>query len=282
MPAERTGASTDMEHVLSRDQICSGCDTVPQSPNPRNPNVDTVAWEQGHIVRRHEAGAGEENASGRNGVVASQEVDELLGRAPHVLRRGLAGVDLAAVSVDDPKLDRERRREVVGDQDRGPNRARAGKQLGLWQVERVLALDVPRGQVVANRDTKNGAVVAENESELGFRDGPARVGADTDRRAWPDRAPPGRVLEEDLRPLGDVDEAVDVLHVRLLDPRPAAPFIRHARRPRLSRDDGYKELPRVGELERLGVVRLDRPARSRGALGETAEAQDVERVGGRE
>src|SRR5207248_7589945 len=56
-----------------------------------------------------------------------------------------------------------------------------------------------------------------------------------DRRTGPDRSPSTRVLQEDLRPLGVVDEVVDVLDVRLIDARLPAALVRDPRRPDLRR-----------------------------------------------
>ena len=59
----------------------------------------------------------------------------------------------------------------------GPSRARAREQLRLRQVERVLALDRARGDVVADRVAGDVAVLAEHEPDLRLRDVPGRVGS---------------------------------------------------------------------------------------------------------
>ena len=84
-----------------------------------------------------------------------------------------------------------------------------------------------------------------------------------DRLAGPDRAPAARVLEEELRPLGVVDQRVDVLDGALLDPRVARALVRHAGAPDLGRLERKQELVRVGEREPVGVERRDAARRSR-------------------
>ena len=83
---------------------------------------------------------------------------------------------------------------------------------------------------------------AEHDDDLGFGHVPARVGADADRLSWPDRAPAGGILEEQLGPLGAVDERVQVLRRALLHAGVEASLVGHARAPDLGRLDGPREV----------------------------------------
>ena len=149
----------------------------------------------------------------------------------------------------------------AGDEDGRPERARAGVDLRLRQVERVGALDVARGDVVADRDAGDVAALAEHEPDLRLGHGPGRVGADADRRARADRAPAGRVLEEELGPVGVVDERVDVLAALSSIAGVAAALVRDARAPDLGRLEREQQLVRrPAASSRLGVERLDRAA----------------------
>ena len=110
------------------------------------------------------------------------------------------------------------------------------------------------------------AVLAEHEPDLRLGDVPGRVGADADRSSRADRAPAGRVLQEQLRPLRVVDERVDVLDGALVDARVAAPLVRDAGAPHLGRLDRHQQLVRRGQLERLRIERLDGQLLDRGLV----------------
>ena len=75
--------------------------------------------------------------------------------------------------------------------DRRPERARPVVGLGLWEVERVLALDRPGRDVVPDRVSDDRERGVEDERQLGLGDVPARVGPDADLGVRADRAPAG-------------------------------------------------------------------------------------------
>src|SRR5918996_3560937 len=134
------------------DQAGSEDDGVREGADPRDVDLDHVTGLEREAVGRDEPGAGEEDAAGRDGVVAQEEADELLERALHTSGRRLAGEELAALGVRDPHADLERLVRDRGE-DRGADRARPRVHLRLWEVERVRAFDVAGRHVVPDRDT---------------------------------------------------------------------------------------------------------------------------------
>ena len=155
---------------------------------------------------------------GGTGFSRKQERDEVRERPLHARRRRLARKDLLSRLGEDPHPDLERLGAQGGENGR-PERAGAGVDLRLGQVERVRTFDLPGGDVVADRDADDLAAGPDDEADLRLRDVPGRVRADADRLAGTDRAAAAGVLEEELGPLGVVDERVHVLDGTLLDAR---------------------------------------------------------------
>src|SRR5206468_4891312 len=127
----------------------SRADRVAQGPDSRNLDLDNVARPEIELVRRDQAGTRQQHAARRGGVLATEPVDEVFKRALHLRRRGLARKELTPILLD---AQANLERTLPLRQDRGAERARARKDLRLGQVERVRALDVARGYVVADRD----------------------------------------------------------------------------------------------------------------------------------
>src|SRR5205823_5753164 len=100
----------------------------------------------------------EQDATGWHRVVAQEPLDELPEAPPHARRRGLAGEERLAVRAEDAHRDRERRVPVVGHMEGRAERAGAGVDLRLGEVERVRALDGARRDVVADREGGEDAV----------------------------------------------------------------------------------------------------------------------------
>src|SRR5581483_8488680 len=115
----------------------------------------------------------------------------------------------------------------------------------LRQVQRIRALDVAGGDVVADRHPDRRAGLAEDERDLRLGDVPTRVGAHPDRLAGADRAAAAGVLEEELWARSVVDERVHVLDGALLDPGVAAALVGDAGTPDLGGLDRDRELERV-------------------------------------
>ena len=99
-------------------------------------------------------------------------------------------------------------RHFVRRDDRRPAREAAVVDLRLRQVERVVALDVPRRHVVGQRVAEDGAAARHDDAHLGLGGGEGGVLAAADRLARPGRARRGG-LEEQLGPRRLVDLVVD-------------------------------------------------------------------------
>ena len=175
--------------------------------------------------------------------------------------------------VGDPQPDRERRVPVVRHGERRPDRAGAGEDLGLRDVERVRALDVAARDVVADRHRDRLA-----RPRRARRRARAPAPSSSSRCApgstppGPDRAPHRGVLQEELGPVGVVDEGVDVARVglRLLEPRVAAALVRDAGAPDLGRVDRRRAASSAGERRRRADARPRRAAPRAGRRGRAA------------
>ena len=135
------------------------------------------------------------------------------------------------------------------DEHRGPERARAVVDLRLGKGERVLALDVARAHVIADRVADDRAACVDAERNFGFGHAPPCVAANAHRLVGRAHAP-RRALEKKLRPLGLVHAIVEraaARILRLLHARGTAAHIRDARRPHLLRPD-RRQNPRVDSL----------------------------------
>ena len=98
-----------------------------------------------------------------------------------------------APAARDRQLDRQVLQALdVAEQDARAERARAVVDLGLRQVERVLALDVARGHVVADAEADDLAGGVHHQRQLGLGHVPGAVGAHADRLLVADDAPADR------------------------------------------------------------------------------------------
>src|SRR5688500_3125055 len=84
----------------------------------------------------------------------------------------------------------------VADDDPWTDRARGGVDLGLRQIEQVLALDITRAHVVADCETDDAPRRIRHQRELGFGNAPAGVASNPDGAAGRDDLLRER-LEED-------------------------------------------------------------------------------------
>ena len=164
--------------------------------------------------------------------MTSEVRDEFLGRAHHLVGRGGPVEHRLAVA-----LDRHREVEVVGVADglwRGDAGADSGTpvvDLGLREVERVLALDRPARHVVAD-GVAHDLAPEDHDREFGFGDVPVRVASDPDGLARSHRSLGGR-LEEDLRAFVLEGTLVHLATTALLLACVAADLVGHARGPDL-------------------------------------------------
>ena len=163
-----------------------------------------------------------------------QVVGQLVERALD-LRRARLARERRAAAARDLEGDRQILQPVgVADVDAGTDRARAVVDLRLRQVERVVALDVARRDVVADGVADDLAGAVDHQRQLRLGHVPGAVVAHADRHVVAGDAPAVR-LEEQLGPLRLVDARVDVLDRRLLLARVAAAQVGHARGPHLLR-----------------------------------------------
>ena len=125
--------------------------TFSSTPTPLDLDPDAVALEERDVARRDEAGPGQQDRPDGERERPAQPGGELLERPHDPLGRRLVFVD-GLVAAADAHPDRERRRRLGRRHDRRAERAGAVVHLGLREVERVLALDAPRGHVVADRE----------------------------------------------------------------------------------------------------------------------------------
>ena len=114
-------------------------------------------------------------------------------------------------------------------------------------------LDLPGRDVVADRDADDLAAGSDDEADFRLGDIPGRVRADADRLAGTDRAAAAGVLEEELRPVGVVDERVHVLDGALLNARISRTLICDTRAPDLRRIDGAEQPVRLGQRQPVGI-----------------------------
>src|SRR5207244_2781908 len=112
-------------------------------------DADDVALREREAFARDDARARREETARREAVVPEEEFDERLGRPLELFEGGRSG-ERGLPAPEDLKADRGRaRRHLVGDQEARAERAAPVVDLGLRQVERILALDVARAHVVA-------------------------------------------------------------------------------------------------------------------------------------
>src|SRR5918995_241235 len=168
-------------------------------------------------------------------------------------------------------------------------RARPVVDLGLRKIQGVLSLDVARGDVVTGGVTDHLHPAVDDHDELGLGYVPVAVFAHA-HPALVSHDPPAGSLEEQLRPLGDVDPLVSVCVGRFGLPRIPALQVCHPARPDLvpglyGGQDGisrrlfermlfdkppyfrgfYREQPPQREI-RWQVASVQRPARAPGRL----------------
>ena len=207
---------------------------------------------------------------GGTGLSRQQPLDELRERAAHAARVEVSPAKSSAPSASgDPQADLERRLPVVGDEDGRAERARAGEDLRLGDVERVLALDRARGDVVADRQAGEARRPRRGRRDLRLGNVPARVrrGRRSARRGRPcagSRRPSGRARAARRRRRACRGPCT----VALLDARVAAALVGDARAPDLGRLDRDRELVTPSSSSGDSAVPVDDPAG-----GAVAEAQ---------
>jgi hypothetical protein len=209
-------------------------DGVDQRADALDGDAHDVAAGQGERQFGHQRRPGGQDHPVREHVGPVQVTGQLAERAVQPGRRGRSGPDLSAVPADDqPDREAVRVGHLPGRADHRAQRAAAQVDLGLRQVQRVLALDRARAHVVAHRIAADLARGVEDQGQLGLGHVDGRVGAHRDGLARAGHPPGGR-LEEQLRPFGLVDQRVQppgalaLLHALTL-----RQLVRHPGRPDL-------------------------------------------------
>src|SRR5712691_9049967 len=89
------------------DQLGGTDDRVDERADLVDVDLDDVAWKERELVGWDEAGPCQEDASGWDGIVDQQPLDELRIRASHLSSRRLSHEELTPVLVGDPQMDAE-------------------------------------------------------------------------------------------------------------------------------------------------------------------------------
>src|SRR5215210_775251 len=170
---------------------------------------DQVPRLQREIVLGYYPRAGHQKGPAREGELPAQKSRKLLERALH-LRHIYLALEDSSIPAPDAHGDAQAQHRLRSrDNDAWPKRARTVVDLGLREIQRVLALYVARGDVVAGGVADDLHPAVDDQNELGLGHVPTAVPAN----AYPvPRAddPPSRSLEKELGPLGVVDPLVSV------------------------------------------------------------------------
>src|SRR5260221_2565033 len=204
-------------------------DRVDERAEAFYPDADFVAAREGEIIRRHDAGAGQQIAAVRKRVVAEKKRGELGERPFHLAERRFAAKNRGAIAPDFD-LDFRFARQRLAHHERRAEAAARAPDLGLRKVERVLAFDVAPAEIVSGGGSKNGAARIDRERQLRLGHVPFRIRAQRQFSTGSEHAMRRR-LEKNLRPLRLVHAIVKAAAARVLalvDPRVAAAEIRHA------------------------------------------------------
>jgi hypothetical protein len=184
------------------------------------------------VVGGHHAGAGQEHRAVWKPLRPTQIGRELLKASLDVADEGLARKRLPAVSMN-RAADRPLAHLVLGCAQVHPRRhcTRAVVHLRLRQVQKILAFDVARAHVVADRTAGNLAARVQHECQLGLWHAPAGIAPDADGVAGGHDFL-GNRLEKDFRAIGVVHPVVRrCAEVGFFHARRFAAQVGHARRP---------------------------------------------------
>jgi DNA-binding LacI/PurR family transcriptional regulator len=241
-------------------------DGVDQLSDLSDRDADLVAWFQGERQVGDQAGAGGQHHAGREIVLREQVAGQFVDPPPQA-RRARRSVPGHRVVAADRQPDGEGIRVGHLPHRPDPRADRAGAQvdLGLRQVQRVLAFNGARAHVVADGVADDFGGVVEHDRQFRFGHVDFRVGPHRHRAARSGHTP-GRRLEEQLGPGRVVHPVVDVGGILALGhPRRPRPLVGHPGRPHLG--------PPVDRGEQAGE-------RHRGAAGIRADlAHPAQRLG---
>src|SRR5262249_26091536 len=126
-------------------------DPVGQAANAANFDLDYIIRNQRKVVRRDDAGAGQQHDAVGKCVVAAQPRDQVAQRPRHLRDARGPLEDLLPAALDrQANRDLIQRRHRLSQRDHRAERATAIMDLRLGQVKGVLALDVAGAHVVAD------------------------------------------------------------------------------------------------------------------------------------
>src|SRR3712207_2726158 len=170
---------------------------------------DQVPRLQREIVLWHDPRAGHQEGPDGEGELPAQIGRKLLQRALH-LRQIYLVLEDDGIPAPDAHGDAEAQHRIRSrENDARPQRARTVVDFGLGQIQRILALYVARGDIVAGGVADDLHPAVDDQNEFGFGYVPTAVPAD----AYPvpgSHDPPPRSLEKELGTLGVVDPLVGV------------------------------------------------------------------------
>src|SRR6185436_17966137 len=196
----------------------------------RYSDAHDVPRTQAEAVGGHDAGAGHQESSLRKTELSTEIAGQLSQAALHLRARGLA-LEHRFTSAANAELDRHvGERLLVTQHDGRADGAAAVVHLGLRQVERVVALDVARGDVVARAVADDLEIAIQDQRELGLRHVPLGVAPHPNVHAVA-HGTYADGLEEQLRAVGDVHLLIDVFYRRFVRARLATAFVGNAARP---------------------------------------------------
>src|SRR5215212_765936 len=189
------------------------CHLVLQDEIPdRDP--DQVSHFQREIVLWYYPRAGHQEGPAGESELSSQIGRKLFQRALH-LRHVYLILENDGIPASDAHGDAEAQHRIRSrENDARPQRARAVVDLGLGEIQRILAFYIARGDVVAGGVTDDLHPAVDDQNEFGLWHVPTAVPADAHPVPRADEPPP-EGLEEELGPLGVVDPLVGVRVRRL-------------------------------------------------------------------
>src|SRR5919112_4381130 len=184
------------------------CHLVLQDEIPyRDP--DQVPRLQREIILWHDPRAGHQEGPDGDGELPAQIGRKLLQRALH-LRQIYLVLEDDGILAPDAQGDAEAQHRIRSrENDAWPQRARTVVDFGLGEIQRILALNIARRDIVAGGVTDDLHPAVDDQDQFGLGHVPTAVPADAYPVPGADDPPP-RGLEKKLGPLGVVDPLVGV------------------------------------------------------------------------
>ncbi|MEY5026965.1 MAG: hypothetical protein RLZZ244_2493 [Verrucomicrobiota bacterium] len=218
-------------------------DGIFQGADSGDGDSDAVSGGEGEVIRGDDAGAGEKESAVREGVVAPKPGGEFREGAFH-LGEGRGAIESGEVRAFDFQADGGVGSGNVAHEDSGAEGAAVAPDLGLGEVERIFALDVPGAEIIGDGVSEDFPVGIECECKFRLGNVPAGVGAQAHGFARGDDAVRSG-FEEEFGPFGEIHAVVEgpaAGVLGFLHPGVARAQVRYARRPDLLGSDGGEKL----------------------------------------